>query len=163
MAGYATFEDVRARAGRYAGLFDVAGKQPDQTTLEALLVDVSGELDAAIKTRGHDVPVTDATVKSALVDVTAYGALARALAGVPGDDGLEELRDYAQAVWNTAVTAIGRGTLLAITLLESGAGGTSAGDLWSDEPAYDPAADDLAIAEQSRGSLGPGFQKGQTL
>ncbi|HLE98970.1 MAG TPA: hypothetical protein VI540_03660 [Gaiellaceae bacterium] len=163
MASYATFADVEARAGRYAPLFSVAGKQPDETTIEKLLVDVEAEINAAIAARGISTPVTDAAAKAALLDVTAYGALARALIGVPGDDGLEELQKYAQAVWLAALAAIAKGTFPAVAALESAGAGASAGDFWEENPDYGTPEQVQAEALTLTPSLAPGFAKGQSL
>jgi hypothetical protein len=160
VASYATFEDVTTRAGRYGSLFSVAGKEPDEETIEDLLTNVSDELAAAISARGHDAANLSATEKAALVDVTAYGALARALAGVPGDSGLDELKAYATALWTTGLAGIATGTHALIALLESGGGGASAGSFWEDEPGYDPeGAEETALSD----SLAPTFAKGQSL
>jgi hypothetical protein len=160
VASYATFEDVTTRAGRYGSLFSVAGKQPDEETVEDLLENVSGELAAAITARGHDAENLSAAAKAALVDTAAYGALARALAGVPGDDKLNELKAYATALWTAGLNAIAKGTHAVIALLESGGGGASAGSFWEDEPSYDPrSAEEAALPD----SVAPTFVKGQAL
>jgi hypothetical protein len=163
VAGYAAFANVAARAGRYAPLFDVAGKQPDETTIEGLLIDVDAELDAAIGARGLTVPVTDAVAKAALLDVAAYGALARALAGVPGDDDLTALRDYAQTVWLASLTAISKGAFPAIAVLELAGGGATAGDFWTENPDFGSDAQIRSEAATTNASLAPAFAKGQTL
>lgn len=163
MASYATFQDVEARAGRYASIFHVAGKQPDEDTVEALLENVSAELDAAIAARGHSVPVTGAAA-SALVDTTAYGALGRALASVQsGDKALDELKAYAQKMWTAALEAIAKGTHAAIAVLDASGGGASAGDFWSDEPEYGRPEQVEAEARTLTTSTAPSFAKGQSL
>ncbi len=158
MAAYATFKDVETRAGRFKSLFSVAGKEPDEESIETLLENVSAELDSAITARGHDPAALSAPQKAAIVDVTAYGALARALASVPGDD-VQELREYAEGVWRIAYAALMGGTHVLIVSLESGSGG-SAGSFWEAEPEYDPdSAEELALSD----SLSPGFAKGMSL
>lgn len=161
---YAAFSDVEARAGRYASVFSVAGKQPDEETIETLLVNVSAELDAAIAARGHPVPVTDDAAEAALVDTTAYGVLARALASIPsGDDSLDDLREYAQSLWTAALAGIAKGTHVVILLLEAGGGGASAGDFWAENPDFGTDAQIASEARSLTSSLAPGFAKGQSL
>src|SRR3990172_1026631 len=164
MAAYARLAEVEEGAGGYASLFSVAGKQADEDTVESLLADVSAELDAAIAARGHATPVSDAGAKAALVDTTAYGALARALASVPsGDKGLDDLKAYAQALWSKALDAVAKGTHAALALLEAGGGGATAGDLWSEEPGFGTPEQVKAEAQTLTASLAPAFAKGQPL
>jgi hypothetical protein len=159
VASYATFDDVLARAGRFGGIFSVAGKQPDEETIETLLEQVSGDLNAGIAALGHTIPVTG-TAAGALIDTAAYGALARALASVPGDDDQDALQAFADRMWLAALAAISGRTHGVILLLEAGAGGASAGSFWEDEPSYDP---DVAPETDLIPSLAPAFHKGQTL
>lgn len=160
---FATFTDVEARAGRYAPLFQVAGKQPDQDTVNALLVDVSAELTGALVARGFDAPY-DSAATAALVDVAAYGALARALASVPaGDRSLDELKAYATQVWAAGLAAVAAGVHPAVAVLEGAGGGASAGSFWGDEPEYGQAGVVVPSAEDVGEPLAPGFWKGQTL
>lgn len=147
---YAAFPDVEARAGRFAGVFTIAGKHPDQSDIEAYLDELSAQVDAAIEARGYDPALIDQRAQDALRDLVAYGALARGLRGVSGDRELDQLRDYAQKVWGQAMgdpasntTAGQQGSIAAgshpvIVNLEAGAGGvagTSAGSYWDDRPA----------------------------
>lgn len=158
MAVYATFADVETRAGRFAPLFTVAGKQPDEASVTGLLADVSGELAAAITSRGHDAAALSVSQLAALVDLTAYGALARALAAVPGDE-VQELREYASSVWLAGLASVLDGSHVLIEVLES-TGGSSAGSFWDDEPEYDPrSVTELDVPV----SVAPAFAKGQTL
>lgn len=161
MAAYATFTDVEARAGRYAPLFSVAGKQPDQPTVTGLLANTAAEIDGAIKARGFDPVTMDAAAKAALLDLNAYGALSRALASVPsGDKGLDDLKAYAQKLWTAGMEAIAKGSHAAIALLEASGGGASAGSFWGDEPGYDPwGAEETDLSD----SLAPSLRKGQAL
>ncbi|RDI73309.1 hypothetical protein Gocc_2909 [Gaiella occulta] len=175
---YASFADVKARAGRWQAVLTVVGAHPDQADVEAILVDCSSEVDVAIRARGYNPAVLDAGVKAALKDVVAYGALARALASVPDSPKeLATLQAYAQAVWAgamgdaTAKTdagvrgSIGTGSLPAIAALEAGVqgGGTTAGIFQDDEPDYGSDAQIRAEAERLTADLAPVFAKGQVL
>ena len=158
MASYATFADVETRAGRFKEVFSVAGKFPDEEAVESLLENVSAEIDAAIAGRGHTPADLTTAQKASIVDVTAYAALARALAGVPGDE-IQELREYAEGVWASGLAAISAGTHVLIAVLES-SGGASAGSFWDAEPEYDPwVGAEAALSD----SLAPGFRKGMAL
>lgn len=163
MPAYATFADVETRAGRYAGLFTVAGKQPDEESVNDLLENVSDELAAALGARGHDPNALTTAEKAALVDTTAYGALARALASVPGDDKLKELRAYAERMWTASLTGIAKGTHAVIALLEAGASGASAGSFWDEEPGYGRPEQVEAEANELTASTAPAFSKGMAL
>lgn len=177
MPGYADFSDVQARSGRFATLFDVAGQHPNQADVEVLLGDVSAEIDIAITARGYNPAGLDVTVKRALRDVAAYGALARALRGVQGEE-LDDLREYAQAIWGSAMgdptsnTAAGQrgsisaGTFPAIAALEAGEGGEggqSAGSFWDDEPAFGTPAQVAAELAATPAELAPTWAKSQPL
>lgn len=176
MASYAAFSDVEARAGRYGSLFSVAGKQPDEETIESILTDLSAELDAAISGRGFDPATMSAAAKAALLDTAAYGALSRTLASVPsGDKGLDELKLYARKLWGAAMgdpssnTAAGQrgsiasGTHPVIALLGWTEAGPTAGNFWDDNPGFGTNEQIEAEARTLTASLAPGFAKGQTL
>lgn len=139
---YAVFADVTARAGRVAGAFSVAGKHPDQADVEKFLADVSALIDAAIRSRGFDPAGLDQTVKDALKDLAAYGALARSLTALDptGRSGFGALLTEAQGIWEAGLAGIEAGTAEAILELEAGVGGggtgSTAGSLSIDDPAY---------------------------
>lgn len=139
MAAYAAFSDVTARAGRFAGFFTVAGKHPDQADVEAIITDLSADVDAAITARGFNASALSAGAVAALRDLVAFGALARALSAAdPGPDAAD-LIARAWKTWNDAIAAMTDGTSSVIVELEAGAGGQAAvgaGTLWGDEPDY---------------------------
>lgn len=163
MAAYATADDVKARAGRAANTFGVAGKRPNETDLEKFLIDVSAEIDSLLRGRGHDPAALPAGVAAALRDLAAYGALYRALPGVDMSDRPDEtkkLLDTARRIWEGGTKALAEGTLPALAQLEA-AGGSSAGDFWTDHPAY-PTTGDVEEA-RTYPSLAPGMAKGMSL
>lgn len=166
---YASFTDVQARLGRFQGIFEVSGKHPDQSDVEDLLDSVAGDIDAAIRSRGFDPAAMNASAKAALVDLNAYGALARALPATHLGRQAADLLATAAAVWDSAMGERGTfaaGTHPAIAELEAGQGGgpgPSAGDLWSDDPTYGSerglAAEDSELEDTN---LAPAFRRGQT-
>lgn len=179
MPGYADFADVQARAGRFVGALTVQGAHPNQADVEQLLIDLSASVDVAIRARGYDVAALDAGVKGALTDVVAFGAIARAFAGIPdSSEELEKLVAYAAKVWGSALgdptsnTAAGQkgsiaaGTHPAIAALEAGqagAGGQTAGDFWTDEPKFGTPAQVAAELLATPPELAPTFAKSQRL
>lgn len=173
---YAEFADVAARAGRYAGIFAAADAHPNQADVEQLLEDCHAQIDVAIRARGFSTVGLAADVKASLRDVAAYGALGRALAGVPDPpDDLAKLRMWALNVWGAAMGdpagpdkdarrgSIASGSFPGIALLEAGSTGPSAGDFWTDEPQY--GSDALLQAEANRWTADTAetFAKGQAL
>lgn len=181
MPAYATFADVAARAGRFSGAFGAAGGQPkpNENEITQLLADLAAQVDVALRARGYDPAALDATVKLALKDVVAYGALARALQSIPdSSDEIRELEEYAGKVWGSAMgdptsnTAAGQkgsiaaGTHPAIAALEAGqagGGGQTAGDFWTDEPDFGTDAQVAAERETLTAELAPVFAKSQKL
>lgn len=120
---YASFSDVVARAGRFAGGLTVAGKHPDQADVEKMLADVAGEIDAAIIAAGFALTGLNDTVKAALVDLNAAGALARALPATnPGPAAADVIADAAKTFQDGILAIINR-SLPAIAALEGGLGG----------------------------------------
>lgn len=95
---YASVSDVTARLGR----FDAPGgsTQPSETEVEAMLDEMSGELDAILATRGVATPVTTPTsFVDWLGSVVAAGVTAQALAiRFPNDLGSEGA-GWAVAYW----------------------------------------------------------------
>jgi len=177
---YATLTDVQARAGRFAGAIAAGGgARPNETDVTTLLADLAAQVDVALSARGYDPAALDATVKLALKDVVAYGALARAFTGIADSgDELEELVAYANKVWGAALGdpesktaggqkgSIASGTHPAIAALEAGragAGGQSAGDFWSDEPTFGSEAQVEAERLTLTAELAPVFSKSQSL
>lgn len=163
MAAYATFDDVAARAGRFAGVFSIAGKRPDQADVEMLLDNVAAEIDAAVRARGFDPATMDANVRAAFLDLNAYGALARALRAATTGDEADKLITAAEELFAAGLLAIAEGSFSAILQLEAGAGGAggaTAGDLWGDEPSYGSAASVVSEANQlSDTNLAPAFSR----
>lgn len=164
---YAVFGDVESRAGRFAGLFSVAGKKPDQTQVEAMLDDIADELDAAIEARGFDPASMDARSQGALKDLNAYGALARALPAANPGAQADGLVAHAAKVWDSGVKAILDGKHAVIRNLESGKSGagkgSGGGDFWSENPSYGSDAQIESDAEALTTSLAPAFERHQTL
>lgn len=170
--GYATTDDVLARAGRVGGTFSVAGRRPNLEDVAQLLDDVAAEINVEIRARGFDPAGLDANTAAALRDINAYGALARALAGVdPSDrpDNLDALIKRAEKVWSSDPSSDRRGDALAqvLAVLSAGAGGAavtvSAGSLWTDEPDYGSVAQQRSEGlELADTNLGPGFRRGMS-
>lgn len=164
---YASFDDVISRAGRFAGVFQVDGKHPDQTDIEAFLDDTAELVDAAISAAGFTPSAMTSDAKAALVDLNAYGALVRALSAANMGSQAAALLAEASSVWDLAMGAdgsIAAGTHPVIALLQAGGGGPSAGDLWSDDPTYGSELGLLAEADQlADTNLAPSFRRGQTL
>lgn len=146
MAVYASQDDVLARAGRFAGLFSVAGRRPNLADLDAMLVTVSAAIDAEIRAHGYDPATITPELEEALKDVAAWAVLVRALPEAsPGDNAVDPTIARGQAI----LTASGFPTLAegtnviatmgAIATLEAGEGGggpgTSAGSFWDELPA----------------------------
>lgn len=175
MAVYATRDDVLARAGRIGGAFSIAGKRPNLTDIDGFLDDLSDQVDEAIRARGFDPAALDANAQKSLLDLVAYGALARAARAL-GDRSPEVLSvlTEADAVWGLAMGdgtnegTIAAGTFPAIAALLAGLGGggavISAGSFWEDEPDYGrPAAVQREFDALWGTNLAPGFSRGQKL
>lgn len=150
MAVYATQDDVLARAGRFGGVFSVAGRRPNLADLDAMLATVSAVIDAEIRAHGYDPASITPELVEALRDVTAWAVVIRALPeAVPGDDAITATIDRGRAIVTASgfptlaeggvnlLTAIG--AIGAIETLEAGEGGggpgTSAGSFWDELPA----------------------------
>lgn len=138
---YAVRDDVLARAGRFAGLFAVVGKRPNEADLDELLEDVSSLIDAEILGRGYDPDLLSPAIVGSLRDVTAWATLVRALVqAAPGDDAVEELVGQGTKIIEAAGfpgLAGGSsdvfGALAAISAGEGGGGPrSSAGSLWDE-------------------------------
>lgn len=147
MAVYASQDDVLARAGRFAGLFSVAGRRPNLADLDAMLLTVSAVIDAEIRAHGYDPATITPELEESLRDVAAWAVLIRALPEAsPGDNAIDGTVERGSAI----VTASGFPALAAggavnvfqaigaIETLEAGAGGggpgTSAGSFWDELP-----------------------------
>lgn len=117
----------------------------------------------------------DANAKKSLLDLVAYGAVARAVRGL-GDRSPEVLSVLveADAVWSSAMGdsksagSIADGTFPLIVALEAGAAGggavVSAGSFWGDESNYGRPESLQAEYIRLRGTnLAPGMSKGQHL
>lgn len=144
---YATRDDVLARAGRFAGLFDVAGRRPSLADLDALVETVSAAVDVEIRAHGYDPASLTNDLAEALRDVVAWAVLIRALPEAsPGDNATEPTvergRTIVAASGFRALAGGGTDVLEAmagaIGALEAGTGGggtgTSAGSFWDDLP-----------------------------
>lgn len=141
MAPYANQDDVLARAGRIGGAFSVAGRRPSLADIDEFLLDVTAEINVEIRRHGFDPAALDAEVVTALRDIAAYGALAKALAGVDPSsrpDNLENLVKKAEGVWSSDASSSRRSAQIQsiIGIIEAGVGGggtgPSAGSLWDD-------------------------------
>lgn len=160
---YADFADVQARAGRFAPIFEVSGKRPDQADVEQLIVDCAAEIDAAITAAGFSPSSLDSAGKAALRDVNAYGALARGL--IAADPGAEadDLLARALQVWDAGMLALKDGSFSSLAVLIS-TGGPGAGDFWTEEPSYGtPAQLEGEAAALAETNLAPAFSKNQRL
>src|SRR5438477_2396277 len=104
---YASFDDVMSRAGRFAGVFQIAGKHPDQTDIEAFLDDTASQIDSAVSAIGFAPASMTAEAKSSLVDLNAYGALIRALSAANLGPQAAALLTEARTVWDLAMGASG--------------------------------------------------------
>lgn len=175
MAIYATRDDVLARAGRIGGAFSIAGRRPNLTDIDAFLDQLSDEVDEAVRARGFDPAGLDANAKKSLLDLVAYGALARAARAL-GDRSpeVQQVLVEADAVWSSAMGdatsagTIAEGTFPLIVALEAGAGGggqvVSAGSFWGDEPNAGRPEWTLQEYYTLRGTnLAPGVSRGQKL
>src|SRR3954454_11227994 len=108
---YAVRDDVLARAGRIGGAFSRPGLRPNLTDVDAFLDQLSDEVDEAIRARGFDPAALDANAQKSLLDLVAYGAVARAVRAL-GDRSPEVLSvlTEADAVWTLGMGQIGDGT-----------------------------------------------------
>lgn len=158
---YADFADVQARAGRFAPIFEVTGKRPDESDVSHLLADCASEIDAAISSAGFSPSSLSAEVKGALRDLNAYGALARALVAADPGPEADDLIERARKVWGHAMgdptsnTVFGQrgsiveGTFPGLAALKA-TGGPSAGSFWDS-------------VEVEDADLAPRFARSQTL
>jgi hypothetical protein len=171
---YAVNDDVLLRAGRVAGIFSVAGKRPNISDIDKLLADVSNEIDAEFRARGYDPALFDQSVKDALKDLAAYGALYRAVSAADPSGSVQNLRnvaDTAREVWESAMGtpsaegSIAKGTFSVVRQLEAGRGGggpgTSAGSFFDEEPLYPTDSDFVEGRQQPLQA--PEFARGQKL
>lgn len=170
MAAYAVRDDVLARAGRFQGVFSVAGKRPNLGDLDLFLDDVSAIIDVEIRARGYDPDLLTVEIKDSLRDVAAWAVLLRALPEAsPGSDEIEPTLDRARAILNAAgFPSLAEGgaadVFVALEALEAGTGGggpgTSAGSFLAD------LEDELSIAEEEEidsDTVGPQWRRGQSL
>jgi hypothetical protein len=166
---YGNTGDVAARAGRLATAFTAADAAVDETDIGTFLAACAAEIDAEISARGFDPSALSDDAKAALVDLNAYGALARALVAlVPGSRGSNaaDLLAYAQKVWDDGMAAIKDGTFPVIAMLLAGQGGPGAGpgagSLWDEEPTYGSLAGLAAEETQLRDTdLQVGFRRSE--
>jgi hypothetical protein len=161
---YGSVDDVLSRAGRFSGVFQVAGKHPDQNDIDAFLDDTAEMIDSAISAAGFAPADMADDAKAALVDLNAYGALVRALSAANLGPQASALLAEARSLWDLGIAGIADGTNAVILLLQSGSIGPSAGDLWSDDPTYGSQlgleAEALQLADTN---LAPAFRRGQSL
>ena len=165
---YAGVDDVLARAGRFAGVFQVTGQRPDEADLGAFLDQVTAVIDAKIQSRGFDPAELNDEIRQALLDVNAWAVLIRALpAAIVGDDAADKLLEQAREIVSAAgFEELAAGTSEVFSLLETiqtgtGGGGTGsgAGSLWDElgEPEEERDADEIAEA------AAPVWSRGQSL
>ncbi len=161
---YASYSDVVARAGRYGGMFDVPGKHPTEADIEGFLGDCAAIIDAALSGRGLNPATVPASVQAALLDLNAYGALARALpaAGV-GSEAEDELA-FAQQQWTEGLKQLADGSFPALAALANTGSAPTAGDFWADNPGYGrPEQMQGELCELAGTSLGPEFRRDTVL
>lgn len=165
---YADVEDVLARAGRFAGVFDVAGKRPSVADLDTFVAEVAAVIDSKIRARGFNPGTLSDEVVSALRDVNAWAVLIRALpSALVGDPAADDLLAQAKAIVAGAgfeELAGGGGdvfTLLEVveSAQEGGGAGSSAGSFWDDvgEP------EELRDTEEITDAAAPLWLRGQAL
>lgn len=145
---YATFADVQARAGRYAGFFTAAGKHPDQGDIEGIIADLAAEVDASILARGFDPTLISEAGQESLRDLVAYGALARGLTAAGTAGQAADLLAVARGIWDQGAAGLLDGRSAILLELEGGRGGQKppgAGSFWGDEATY-PTDGDFALA-----------------
>lgn len=144
---YAVQDDVLARAGRFAGLFTVAGKRPNLADIDAMLATVTSAIDVEIKAHGYDPAVLTDDLVEMLRDVNAWAVLVRALPEAsPGDNAIADTVARGTAILTASgfpsLAEGGAGNVLvslgAIAALEAGSGGggpgSSAGSFWDELP-----------------------------
>lgn len=145
MAVFASQEDVLARAGRFAGLFNVPGRRPNLEDLDEMLVTVSAAISTEIEAHGYDPATLTADLLEGLRDVAAWATLVRSLPQAsPGDNAIDDLIAQGDAILKASgFASLGTGlnvlaTIGAIEALEAGRGGggpgTSAGSFWDSLP-----------------------------
>lgn len=133
MAVYASQDDVLARAGRFGGVFSVAGKRPSLADLTALTEQVSEIVDAEVRSRGFDPDLLSADLIVALKDVVAWATLIRALPQAnPGEDAEPLLERAEMIVRGYGFPGLASGganvdVFAALSALEAGQGGGGAG------------------------------------
>jgi hypothetical protein len=182
---YATRDDVLARAGRFAGLFSVAGKRPDLSDLDDLLDSITSEIDVEIAAHGYNPAAMTDDLVASLKDVAAWAVLVRSLPQAsPGDNAIDDTIQRGLAILAASgFPALGGGVNVmgALEALEAGAGGggagTSAGSLWDDLPSESlwsrfrrgdvavltaPMGDFSELVDEAEAG-GPQFRRGQSL
>lgn len=160
---YAVRDDVLARAGRFAGLFEVPGKRPNLADLDAFLEEVAAIIDAEIRAQGYDPATITADLKAALLDINAWAVVVRALPEAsPGDDAIVATVEQGSAILEAAgFPSLASGgavdVFAALQLLEAGGGGggagSSAGSFWDTMPDED----------EIEGAREPEWERGQSL
>lgn len=144
MAVYAVRDDVLARAGRFQGVFSVAGKRPNLADLDALIETVSALIDVEIRAAGYDPDSISADLTESLRDVTAWAVVLRALPEAsPGDDAIEPTLDRAREILtasgfpglaDSGATDIFSALEVLQTGTAGGGAGSSAGSFWDELP-----------------------------
>lgn len=141
---YATQDDVLARAGRLQGVYSVAGKRPNLGDVDAMLDQVSAEIDVQISAAGYDPSLLTAELQDSLRNVAAWAVVVRTLPEAsPGDNAVDAIVERGQAILNASgFPSLGTGatnvmeSIGALNALQAGAGGggpgSSAGSFWDD-------------------------------
>lgn len=167
MAAYAVRDDVLARAGRFSGVFSVAGKRPNLADLDAFLEDVSAIIDAEIRARGFDPASLTPELQRSLKDVNAWAVIVRALPeAAPGDDEIEPIVEQGRGILEAAgfpsLAASGSTDVFAaLEALEAGEGGGGVGAVAGSYVGDLEVEDDLEF-EDLEASL-PLWRRGQSL
>jgi hypothetical protein len=166
-SAYADHDDVYARAGRVAAAFQLDDAVVDEDAIDGFLGDCAAEIDAALAGRGFDPSALSSAAQAALLDLNAYGALARALTAlVPGSRGsnVADLLALAEKIWDDGISTLRDGTHTVIAMLDAEGGGPTAGCLWTEEPTYGSqaglAAEELALYDTN---LKVGFRREEVL
>lgn len=143
---YATQDDVLARAGRFGGLFSVAGRRPNLADVDELLETITAIVDSDIRAHGYDPALLTDDLAGALRDVVAWATLIRVLPEAsPGDPAVDAVVERGRAIVTASgFPALAEGgtnviaALGALGTLEAGQGGggpgSSAGSFWDELP-----------------------------
>jgi phage gp36-like protein len=110
MASYCTHSDI------YAALPSVAvessGTVPTETQLDAMIVDVSAEIDGVLRSRSYTLPISDADSLAYLKTVCVYGTAAMMLQAKFMEDGSEGGAEFWETRYRKALDDIRSGAVV---------------------------------------------------